>query len=104
MRRTDHAFTDRWSTSRNIVQSPLTRTIRRARAGSDAPPIHPNHSPRSPLRVLRLLLIVIGLLGGAWLSYVWGSGRILSVIVESGYGALAGWAVGAIVAHVAGER
>jgi hypothetical protein len=54
--------------------------------------------------VLRALLVAIGLLSGSSLPYFEGNSSVLTVVVQSAYGALAGWAVGAIIAHLLGER
>ena len=70
------------------------------------------------LRVLRITLMIAGVIGGVILPFVaaelasspsdaylsqldegW-----ISILVNAGYGALAGWALGALVAHLLGER
>jgi hypothetical protein len=70
------------------------------------------------LRVLRVALVIAGVIGGVILPFLaaeLSSSRFdaylspldegwLSILVNAGYGALAGWALGALVAHLLGER
>lgn len=70
------------------------------------------------LRVFRTVFILGGALGGAVLPFLARAmvspystdfvSRIndgwFAVLVNAGYGALAGWAVGALIAHMLGER
>ena len=70
------------------------------------------------LKVMRIGLVIAGVIGGAILPFItheisnpsssaylyqldegW-----LSVLVNAGFGALAGWALGALVAYLLGER
>lgn len=70
------------------------------------------------LRFMRIGLVIAGVIGGAILPFIaqeiakprstaylstldegW-----ISILVNAGYGALAGWALGALVAHLLGER
>ena len=70
------------------------------------------------LRVLRIALVIAGVIGGMILPFMAaelassGSNAYLSqldegwfsILVNAGFGALAGWALGALVAHFLGER
>ena len=70
------------------------------------------------LKVMRIGLVIAGVIGGAILPFITHeisnprSGAYLSqldegwlsVLVNAGYGALAGWALGALVAYLLGER
>ena len=70
------------------------------------------------LRVLRIGLIVAGVIGDAILPFIareLASPRSnsylahldegwFSILINAGYGALAGWALGALIAHLLGER
>ena len=70
------------------------------------------------LRKLRVVLVLVGLIGGALLpalaqqmtmpysvhfATVLNDGWI-AIAVSAAYGALGGWAIGALVAHLRGER
>ncbi len=70
------------------------------------------------LRVLRIGLVIAGVIGGVILPFI--AAEIanprsntylspldegwISILVNAGYGALAGWALGALIAHFLGER
>ena len=70
------------------------------------------------LRAMRIGLIIAGIIGGAILPFIASeiasprSNAYLqqldegwfSILVNAGYGALAGWALGALIAHFLGER
>ena len=70
------------------------------------------------IRVLRIALVIAGVIGGAILPFIaaeLASSRSatylspldegwMSILVNAGYGALAGWALGALIAHLLGER
>jgi type II secretory pathway pseudopilin PulG len=70
------------------------------------------------LRALRVALVVVGLVAGALLPILTPqsarTGLIhaatfitrdaLAIVVQAAYGALAGWAIGALIAHLRGHR
>lgn len=70
------------------------------------------------LRVLRVFLVLGGAIGGALLPFLarematpdsanlmaWLDDGWFDVVVHAAYGALAGWAIGALVAYLLGER
>lgn len=62
------------------------------------------------LRLLRAVLLVAGVVCGALLSLLEADSvsvrfsLAVPLLVHAAYGALAGWAVGALIAHLMGER
>lgn len=81
----------------------MHRRSRRART-TPGPSLGGAGASRGPLHLLRTVLVAAGFLSGAILPHLTGRQDVLAIVVQCGYGALAGWAIGSVIAHLAEKR